>query len=269
VHLDVQELRNFYYRSALGRAAQKVVRDQLLALWPEAKGQTVVGFGFAVPLLRPYLAQARRVVALMPGPQGVMAWPAGMPNVSVLCDELRWPLATGVADKLVLLHGFEMSDDTGALMAECWRVMGPGGRAVFVVPNRTGLWARSERTPFGYGRPFTTGQLEAQLRKHGFAVERALSTLYQPPSLQPRWRRLPALLETAGRHLPVFKAGGVVMIEVSKQVVAPTRGERVPLRARLPILAPQPQPAARGAPGPGLAAGHPREVVRGGASSRL
>lgn len=244
MHLDVQEMRNFYYRSALGRAAQRVVRDQLQALWPEAKGQTVVGFGFAVPLLRPYLAQARRVIALMPGPQGVMAWPAGMPNVSVLCDEKRWPLATGVADKLVLLHGFEMSDDASGLMAECWRVLGPGGRALFIVPNRTGLWARSERTPFGFGRPFTMGQLEAQLRKHGFAIERSLSTLYQPPSTAPRWRRLSPLLEAAGRHLPVFKAGGVIMVEVSKQVTAPLRGNRVPLRARLPILNAPPQPAA-------------------------
>lgn len=245
MHLDVQELRNFYYRTTLGRAAQKVVRDHLLMIWPEAKGQTVVGFGFAAPLLRPYLAQARRVVALMPGPQGVMGWPAGMPNISVLCDEDHWPLATGVADKLVLLHGFEMSDDPTALLAECWRVMGPGARAIFVVPNRTGLWARSERTPFGHGRPFTTGQLEAQLRQHGFAVERTFSTLYQPPSTRPRWRRLSGVLEATGRHLPVFKAGGVVMIEVSKQVVAPLRGDRVPLRARLPILAPRPQPVAR------------------------
>ncbi len=244
MHLDVQELRNFYYRTALGRAAQAVVRDQLLALWPEAKGQTVVGFGFAVPLLRPYLAEARRVVALMPGPQGVMGWPAGMPNVSVLCDEMRWPLPTGIADKLVLLHGFEMSDDATALLAECWRVMGPGGRALFIVPNRTGLWARSERTPFGFGRPFTMGQLEAQLRKHGFAIERTLSTLYQPPSAARRWRQLSLMLETAGRHLPVFKAGGVVMVEVSKQVVQPLRGNRLPLRARLPILNPQPHPAA-------------------------
>lgn len=79
MHLDVQDLRNFYYRNALGREAQKVLRGQMLRLWPEAQGQMVAGFGFAVPLLRPYLANARRVVALMPGPQGVMpcrrAWP--------------------------------------------------------------------------------------------------------------------------------------------------------------------------------------------------
>ena len=47
MHLDVQDLRNFYYRSALGRAAQKSLRGRLLELWPEAKRQTVFGFGFA------------------------------------------------------------------------------------------------------------------------------------------------------------------------------------------------------------------------------
>jgi len=53
MHLDVVDLRNFYYRTGLGRAAQRAVRDQIVRFWPEAKGQTVAGFGFAVPLLRP------------------------------------------------------------------------------------------------------------------------------------------------------------------------------------------------------------------------
>jgi len=87
MHLDVQDLRNFYYRSALGRAVQKAIRDQITSRWHDAHGQTVVGYGFAVPLLRPFLKDSRRVIGLMPGPQGVMPWPAGMPNVSVLCHE--------------------------------------------------------------------------------------------------------------------------------------------------------------------------------------
>ena len=94
MHLDVLDLRNFYYRTQLGRAAQKAIRDQVVALWPEATGRTVAGFGFAVPLLRPYLAEARRVIGLMPGQQGVMPWPVGMENVSVLCEETRWPLVS-------------------------------------------------------------------------------------------------------------------------------------------------------------------------------
>ena len=62
MHLDVLDLRNFYYRTQLGRVAQKAIRDQVTAMWAPSKGQTVVGYGFAVPLLRPYLEQSRRVI---------------------------------------------------------------------------------------------------------------------------------------------------------------------------------------------------------------
>lgn len=59
MHLDVLDLRNFYYRTPLGRVAQRAIRDQMLAIWPPLSGQTVAGFGFAVPLLRPYLEIGR------------------------------------------------------------------------------------------------------------------------------------------------------------------------------------------------------------------
>ena len=153
MHLDVLDLRNFYYRTQLGRVAQRAIRDRVTALWPPMAGQTVAGYGFAVPLLRPYLDGARRVIGLMPAPQGVMGWPAGEPNLSVLCEEARWPLATGFVDRLVLLHGLETSDNPGAVLEEAHRVLGPGGRALFIVPNRTGLWSRRDGTPFGFGRP--------------------------------------------------------------------------------------------------------------------
>ena len=187
MHLDVKDLRNFYYRSTLGRAAQKVIRDQMLTLWPEAKGQTVVGFGFAAPLLRPYLGLARRVTCLMPGPQGVMPWPAGQPNVSVLCEETHWPIETGHVDRLVVMHGLETSEWPTHVLEECYRVLGPGGRALFIVPNRAGLWSRNDRTPFGYGRPFTMGQLDQQLKLWGFKTEHSQTALYQPPSEKRFW----------------------------------------------------------------------------------
>ncbi|MGE4325052.1 MAG: class I SAM-dependent methyltransferase [Pseudodonghicola sp.] len=234
MHLDVQDLRNFYYRSTLGRAAQASVRTAMLELWPEAKGQTVAGFGFAVPLLRPYLDDARRVVALMPGPQGVMPWPAGLPNVSVLCEEVLWPLETGHVDKLIVMHGLEATEQPTLLLEECFRVLGPGGKALFVVPNRAGLWSRSDRTPFGYGRPYTVGQLEAQLRQHLFLPERVRAALYQPPSSKRFWLRAGPLIETVGTRLPTVLAGGVFIIEVSKRV-QPPRGSSVKDLARRPI----------------------------------
>ncbi len=234
MHLDVLDLRNFYYRSALGRAAQNVIRTELAELWPSVKGQTVVGFGFAAPLLRPFLEDAQRIISLMPGPQGVMPWPAGQPNVSVLCEDTLWPVASGQADRLVLLHGLETSENPTGLLEECWRVLAPSGRVIFIVPNRAGLWSRSDRTPFGYGRPYTLSQLDAQLRRHRFSTERSLSTLYQPPTHRKFWRKSARFFERAGHKLPLLAPGGVLIVEASKQMQAPV-GPGLRARVKQPL----------------------------------
>lgn len=242
MHLDVQDIRNFYYRSALGRAAQIALRAELLRLWPEAHNQTVAGYGFAVPFLRPYLADARRVVGLMPAPQGVIGWPARMPNVSVLCEETWWPLETGHVDKLLVVHGLETSEQPSAVLDECWRVLGPGGTALFVVPNRAGLWSRSDRTPFGYGRPYSQTQLEAQLRRHHFNPERHATALFQPPSTRRFWRKTAAMWERLGTRLSVVAAGGVLIVEASKRVQAPNGPAlRDSVRKPLDVLEPKPE----------------------------
>ena len=80
MHLDVLDLRAFYYRTHLGRLAQRVLQEALRGLWPETRGMTIVGYGFAAPMLRPFLADARRVVALMPEPAGRDALAAGRPQ---------------------------------------------------------------------------------------------------------------------------------------------------------------------------------------------
>ncbi len=246
MHIDVLDLRQFYYRTRLGRIAQKSVRDQVLSLWPEVRNETVVGFGFAVPLLRPYLGSAERVVGLMPGAQGVMPWPAGLDNVSVLCHETRWPLSAGSADRLVCLHGLETSQHPSGVLEECHRVLSPAGKALFIVPNRSGLWARRDVTPFGFGRPYSLRQLEEQLRTHGFVSERHRAALFAPPSHARFWLKSAEVVERMGRKLSSYYAGGVIMLEVSKQVHAPTRAglaERV--RRPLRILDSAPQPAGR------------------------
>jgi len=259
MHLDVLNLRQFYYRTRLGRIAQQAIRDRMLALWPDVGGRTVVGFGFAVPLLRPYLARARRVVALMPAEQGVMPWPPGLDNISVLCREHSWPLQDGQADRILCLHGFETSEHPSELLEECARVLRPGGRALFIVPNRSGLWARRDKTPFGFGRPYTLGQLEAQMRRHDFAPERHAAALFAPPSERRFWLKSAELMERAGSRLSSYYAGGVILLEVSKQSLAPTPpglAERV--RRPLRVLEGHPAPAGAGLSGrttcPGCAA---------------
>lgn len=244
MHLDVKELRNFYYRTGLGRSVQRSLRTQMLALWPEARGMTVAGYGFAVPLLRPYLGEARRVIGLMPGQQGVMPWPAGLPNVSVLCDEGSWPLPNGLVDRLVLLHGLEASDHAAAVMEEAGRVLGDMGRALFIVPNRRGLWAQRDVTPFGHGRTYSLGQIETQLERFGFVPERHLAALYAPPANRGFWLRTADFWERFGRRISSQLAGGVLIVEASKRL-------NPSLRPGLRVAEPRPLKVLEGLPVPG------------------
>ena len=248
MHLDVLELRTFYYRTQLGRAARQSIRDQVDALWPEADGLTVAGFGFAVPLLRPYMDKARRVIALMPGQQGVMPWPPGKPNVSVLCEETLWPVEAERIDRLILLHGLETSEHTEAVLNECARVLAPGGKALFIVPNRGGLWARRDGTPFGFGRPYTLGQLEAQLKRHDLLPKRHVGALYLPPADKPFWLKTARLWERLGRRISGTFTGGVLIVEVEKMpqpAARPGLPEAVtkPLRILDGLATPEPKPA--------------------------
>jgi hypothetical protein len=247
MHLDVVDLRAFYYRTHLGRLAQRALQEALRRLWPETRAMTVVGYGFAVPLLRPFLADAARVLALMPGPQGVMPWPAAEPNRCVLVEETRWPIEAGTVDRLIVAHGIETCERPDALLAEIWRVLAPGGRAIFIVPNRSGLWARRDATPFGYGRPYSLGQLEAVLRQHRFVPERHAGALYAPPTHRRFWFQWSYLWERVGRRFDPRPVAGALLVEASKQVYArPPRGSKVTIPGPLDVL----EGLAGGAPEP-------------------
>lgn len=234
--LDVLDLRRFYYERLLGRVVQRALRDRLADWWPpqSCTGMTVAGYGFAAPMLRPYLEKTRRVTVLMPGVQGVMSWPAGAPNHSVLCEEAAWPLETGSVDRLVLLHGLETAEQSQSVLAEAGRVLGPGGRMIVMVPNRAGLWARSEGTPFGFGRSYTAGQLEAQARNAGFNVERNGAALYIPPSDRRFWLRSAAFWEKTGQQVSRVLIAGVLLAEMTKTTRAPV-GPGLPVTKRSPL----------------------------------
>ena len=79
------------------------------------------------------------------------------------------------------MHVLETSEYPSMMLDEALRVLGPCGKALFIVPNRAGFWCRSDKTPFGYGRPYSIGQLEAQLRSQSFIPERHTMALYQLP----------------------------------------------------------------------------------------
>jgi hypothetical protein len=90
---------------------------------------------------------------------------------------------------------------------------------IVVVPNRRGLWARFERTPFGHGRPYTPAQLSRVLRDAMFTPYRSGTALFVPP-IHSRM-----LLSSAGAWEKIGERwftsfAGVVIFEASKQIFA-------------------------------------------------
>ncbi len=217
---DVVDLREFYARR-LGRTAQRMVRRRLRELWPDVSHQRVLGLGFATPYLGVFRGEAERVVAAMPAGQGVLHWPLGERGLSTLVDETDLPLPDLSFDRVMLVHTLECAEQLRPMLREVWRVMTDSGRLVVVVPNRRGLWARFETTPFGHGRPYSVGQLRRLLRDNMFMPMENHRALFVPPtSLRLIQSSAGAWEKLGSRFFPA--AGGVVIVEAVKQMYAST-----------------------------------------------
>lgn len=233
---DVAELREFY-TSPLGQLAQRTLRRQVRQLWPDVRGLSLLGLGFSTPLLRPFLGESSRVMALMPAQQGVLHWPREGPNRTALMSDSLLPLQDASIDRIILMHGLEGAADTHAMMHEIWRVLTSGGRLIVIAPNRSGLWAQSDGTPFGHGVSFSPRQLKKLLREQLFIPEREAKALFFPPSQSAFWIRTASLWEQLGTSwLPAL--AGVHIIEAAKQLYAPT-GKLAPA-TRYKLTSPQP-----------------------------
>ncbi len=230
---DVVDLRDFY-ATPLGRRAREAIRARLREIWPDLRGQRVAGIGYAVPYLRGFLSEAERVLALMPAAQGVLHWPPEGPNVAALVDEAALPLPDVSLDRLVVVHALEHAEQLRPLLREIWRVMAGSGRVVFVVPNRRGIWARVDSTPFGHGQPYSARQLSRLLRENLFTPTAIRPALFSLPfesrlllSSAPAWERI-------GRRL-FERFAGAVLVEATKTLYAPTA-----VRQRGRLVAPRP-----------------------------
>src|ERR1700730_3343236 len=104
----------------------------------------------------------------MPPPQGVLPWPLDAANAVALAAEGELPLQDSSLDRVLLVHSLEYSEQVRALLKEVWRVLAGGGRLMVVVPNRRGIWARMDSTPFGHGRPYSRSQIMQLLRETWF-----------------------------------------------------------------------------------------------------
>jgi SAM-dependent methyltransferase len=215
---DVIDLRDFY-ATELGRTVRFIVRQRLREFWPDVRGLSVAGLGFATPYLAPFCADAARVVAAMPAGQGVLPWPREGAGLTALTEETELPFPDLSVDRLLMVHYLETTEQLRPMLREAWRVLSGQGRLLVVAPNRRGLWARFENTPFGHGRPYSSGQLTRLLRDNMFVPIQGAKALCLPPL---RWRVAQAAAPAWERLGPwgLSMFAGVVMVEAAKQIYA-------------------------------------------------
>jgi SAM-dependent methyltransferase len=218
-----------FYGTARGAVTARLVRERLALLWPSLDRQAVLGLGYAAPYLRLWREQSSRCIAVTPAQVGRARWPVGAPNLTCTAEEDMLPFPDLTFDRILLVHGLEAAENARRLLRETWRVLKDDGRLLVVAPNRRGMWAHLESTPFGYGQPYSAGQIGRLLAATMFRVEARDTALYLPPSNLRIVLRSAHLLERTGRRIaPTF--AGVTITEAVKDVYAALPVDAVPRR---------------------------------------
>ncbi len=229
---DVETLRDFY-ATGLGQVVRRLLSQRVRERWASVHGETVIGLGFATPYLSQFRGEAARLGALMPTSQGALVWPSSGPRLTALVEESRLPLPDNSVDRLLVVHCLEVAENARPLLRELWRVLSPQGRLLLVVPNRRGIWARLDTSPFGQGRPYSRAQLDDLLTETLFTPTDWGTALYLPPLDRPVILRSAPAFERIGQRLPQGLAG-VILAEASKELMAPIgKAARAPARGIL------------------------------------
>lgn len=229
---NVVDLRDFYATNA-GCVVRRVLRQKIRHVWPDVTGATIMGMGFATPYLGVFNGHAERAFAIMPPRQGALHWPHGEPSLVAMADDEELPFDNASIDRVLMVHSLEFVEKLQPTLREIWRVLSGNGRLLIIAPNRAGVWARTDSTPFGHGTPYSINQLKYYLRENMFEPEYSARALYIPPvnsrvvlSTTKAWERI------GGRFFSTF--GGVNIVEASKQLISATpvyAAERVKKRS--------------------------------------
>src|ERR687889_334247 len=217
--VDVTDLRAFY-ASPLGSVTRRLVGRGIDRFWGPLTGLRILGLGYAVPYLAAVRPEGERTLAFMPASQGVVNWPATGASASALVDPLMMPLPDASIDRILVVHALETVESPSELLHEMWRILTPGGRIIVVAPNRRGVWARMDTTPFGYGQPYSRSQLKSLMRQTWFSPEGWAETLYMPPLTSRLLLQSAQAWEQVGAGFSLPFAG-LHIVEATKQLYRP------------------------------------------------
>ncbi len=205
-----------FYATPTGALTARLLRERLRAIWPATPREAVLGLGYASPFLRLWRGEAARCVCIVTHHLPRWRWPRSAASCTAVAEEEALPFPDLMFDRILLVHGLEHAENARRLLREAWRMLKDDGRLLVVVPNRLGLWAHLERTPFGHGHPYSPGQLEALLKRQMFAVTRREAALFVPPFRARLLLRGAAGWDRLARMAAPGALAGVTLVEARK-----------------------------------------------------
>lgn len=164
-------------------------RNTRILQWAQQQGALVAGLDISGPVVTRARSEFR-----------------GAPLQAVGADVRAIPFRDGAFDAVYSMGTIEHFDNTEQAVAELFRVLAPGGRAIIGVPNRHDPFLRPLLVTllhalglydYGFEKSYTRRQLQALLRDAGFTIVGDDGILFVPGWLRmldlwghTRWRPL-------------------------------------------------------------------------------
>lgn len=170
-----------FYTTPKGQVCTTLVAERMRWLWPDLRGQAVLGVGMAAPYLAMLGDPQTNKMAVCP--KSLLLAGAGQALSGVVtcqsnpCD---LPFQDAVFDRVVLVHALRGAENFVPQLREAARVLQDDGRLMLLVPNRlAGPW-RLRGSPFAADRAFTRRGLRSLLAAAMLRAERWDEALFLP-----------------------------------------------------------------------------------------
>ena len=221
MHQDVVEIKHFY-NTVTGCLARRVIFETIEELWPNLSHDFLCGIGYVDPYLDIYHTRGHKCAAFHSAYAGTYH-KEKFTYLTSLVNETELPLSDNSQKLILSAHLLEHTVSPHHFMKEISRILDYNGEAIFIIPNRRGLWARFEHTPFGNGKPYTKRQIVNLFEEHNLFITERGSALFFPPREHPPIRLYVNMAEYIGKRSFLSRYSGVHIIKAVKRAYIPPK----------------------------------------------
>lgn len=222
-----------FYGGKYGKVASKFIAEEIKKTWANLQNMEILGFGYTCPLLD-YICEdnlppkdPRRIINYnfpdnkLPDNKligkSVQKYNPFGKNITIIGEPENLPFVENSFDRILLCHALEEAANPQKMLRELWRVLRPEGKIIFIVPNRRGLMARTDNTPFGQGRPYSRTQFSEFLKDSMFEINIAKRIFFLPPVNKIANEKAAKICEQIGQTL-LPHLGGLLFFEATKRI---------------------------------------------------